>query len=313
MRKAIHIIPFVGKEKGSNCISRVPGLLCIRKGVEKDLVKSYLKTYGCSRKDTDFVAFVSSPYIYQNGLAREIVKVWFHPFRNPKKYLPKKVPSYFMSESDFVDPSMLREVGDDSLDRSDKSWDYFYFTVGGDDGVNHKGYERFRAILPTIAHLKGCVIIYGKTKKFEKHEVQCLRDKYGLKVMLSLLTYKDVQNWMRKCKFGLFPNIQDCSPRMIPEAMLQNVPVLVNNDILGGWKYVNSETGRFFSLSTIKKDVQYMIENKFSPKKNFLKEYGFVNSARRLAEFLSPHYKSVRNYEMIYFQTYKDVMRRLIS
>ena len=42
------------------------------------------------------------------------------------------------------------------------------------------------------------------------------------------------------------PNVHDASPRVLAEAMCLDVPILVNRHIVGGWKYVNSETGAFF-------------------------------------------------------------------
>ena len=42
------------------------------------------------------------------------------------------------------------------------------------------------------------------------------------------------------------PNLHDASPRVLAEAMCLNVPILVNRHILGGWKYVNDQTGAFF-------------------------------------------------------------------
>ncbi len=42
------------------------------------------------------------------------------------------------------------------------------------------------------------------------------------------------------------PNVHDASPRVLVEALSLNVPILVNRHILGGWKYVNGQTGAFF-------------------------------------------------------------------
>ena len=34
--------------------------------------------------------------------------------------------------------------------------------------------------------------------------------------------------------------------RVVTEAMSLNIPVVMNYHILGGWKYINEETGEFF-------------------------------------------------------------------
>lgn len=48
------------------------------------------------------------------------------------------------------------------------------------------------------------------------------------------------------CRVLFAPNVHDASPRVLAEALSLDVPILVNRHIVGGWKYVNSETGAFF-------------------------------------------------------------------
>ena len=44
------------------------------------------------------------------------------------------------------------------------------------------------------------------------------------------------------------PNISDASPRVITEAKRYDMPVLVNENILGGWhNIIPGETGEFFT------------------------------------------------------------------
>ncbi len=46
--------------------------------------------------------------------------------------------------------------------------------------------------------------------------------------------------------FYLYQIVLMLSPRVITEALLTDLPILVNENILGGWKYVNEKTGVFF-------------------------------------------------------------------
>ncbi len=305
-QKPKHIFPFVGKLKDKGSVQTLPDVLIMRKGIEKHHLKRYAHQYQRDINKTFFVAFVSSPYIYVNPLVRSMVKVWLHPFRNPKKHLPDDVPSYLISESDFVDPKMLMPLKEREI-----KWDYFYFTIGGGDGINHKGYKVFRKTLAKLSHLQGHIIIYGKIEKFPKSELSYLKSK-GLKVTAKTLKREHVQNIMRRSRFGFFPNIQDCSPRMIPECLLHNTPVLVNDDILGGWKYINDNTGRLFSQDTVTEGVDFVMDNKnFCPKKDFMSQYGFANSSRNLAKILSDHHPVFEKYEMVYFDNYKDLMKKI--
>ena len=75
-----------------------------------------------------------------------------------------------------------------------------------------------------------------------------------------------MQGIYSSCRFGLFPNITDCSPRMISECFVHNVPVMVNKDILGGWKYIVPETGIFFDKGIRKADVNNFLKQKYSPR-----------------------------------------------
>ena len=48
---------------------------------------------------------------------------------------------------------------------------------------------------------------------------------------------------------GNSPGLQvhDASPRVSTQALIHDVPLLMNRHISGGWKYMNDRTGEFFS------------------------------------------------------------------
>lgn len=43
------------------------------------------------------------------------------------------------------------------------------------------------------------------------------------------------------------PSVSDASPRVITQALTLDLGVIVNKHIVGGWQYVNDQTGAFFS------------------------------------------------------------------
>ena len=49
----------------------------------------------------------------------------------------------------------------------------------------------------------------------------------------------------QKSKFILIPNQSDASPRILTEAMCCNCCVLVNYNIVGGWKYISKDSEHF--------------------------------------------------------------------
>ena len=79
---------------------------------------------------------------------------------------------------------------------------------------------------------------------------------------LDLLPYWDFIKEICKSKFLFIPNIYDASPRTLTQSLSCNVPVLLNYNILGGWKYINKYTGEFFNDE---KDFHKKVEkSKFS-------------------------------------------------
>jgi glycosyltransferase involved in cell wall biosynthesis len=119
---------------------------------------------------------------------------------------------------------------------------------------------------------------------------------------------------MKAAKFVLFPNTADASPRLLAEAIVRGVPVVVNENIYGGWKYIEPDNGRFFKGFDIEDYInnRYSGENEVSLEKamidvmkldrtkvenTFYSEWGFVNASKRLAQILNDqnrtHYKAV--------------------
>jgi hypothetical protein len=96
-----------------------------------------------------------------------------------------------------------------------------------------------------------------------------------------------------KCKFLFVPNITDASPRVVTEAMCYNLPVFMNVDILGGWKYVvPGVTGEFFAnnVQDFSQSLHNFLEglnNKiYHPRDFFISNYGKQNSGKQLLEFV---------------------------
>ena len=85
------------------------------------------------------------------------------------------------------------------------------------------------------------------------------------------------------------PNIYDASPRVISEALIKNVPVLMNRSIVCGTKYINYETGELF---TDENDLRYHLRrlldkyDSISPKLWWDKNYGVTKSAIKFRNFL---------------------------
>ena len=64
--KPTPVIPLIGKIKNENSMERVPNILVIRKGIEKPKLIEFANKYKMKRTNVNFIAFVSSPYMYVN-------------------------------------------------------------------------------------------------------------------------------------------------------------------------------------------------------------------------------------------------------
>ncbi len=74
---------------------------------------------------------------------------------------------------------------------------------------------------------------------------------------------------------------------LLTEALCLDVPVVVNQRILGGWKYVRPETGRFFAgAGDVAGAVTACLTERFAPCAWFRAHHGPGHAAGRLAAFL---------------------------
>ena len=85
---------------------------------------------------------------------------------------------------------------------------------------------------------------------------------------------------------------------MLTEALCYDLKLLVNYNILGGWKYVNEMTGEFFKdeydiESSLNKLVRNLDNNKYQPRKFFVDNYGKERTGRTLANFIKMNYPNV--------------------
>ena len=105
-------------------------------------------------------------------------------------------------------------------------------------------------------------------------------------------------------KFMLLPNLEDASPRIITESLCLNKPIFVNENILGGWKYVNDKTGEFFNERNIKEQAEKLLKNydNYTPRKYYENNYGTINSGKRLKEFIQSIYPELSPCEYVKFK-----------
>jgi hypothetical protein len=253
-------------EKGCNT-----GILMIRRLPKKRKLWTYLTT--------DFpVMGITCHRDFPKENIELITKCrgWCHCFRKPFKIFPKGTNLAKISRSDFLDPEIVKPQN------KHKTFDFAYACRPGTGQRKTKNLKLFLDCLPILINdmsLRGIFIgrKNGVPKEF-RDRVKCVQESSRSKV------FKYINN--SKCLF--LPNELDASPRMLTEALCLDVPVIVNERILGGWKYVNPDTGSFFSsVDDIGGAFDKILSGKVgkTPRKWFKSKYGPKKSGKRLLKF----------------------------
>jgi hypothetical protein len=245
--------------------------------------------------------------IFYRNMFLNICKGWLHCFREPEKFINTSVPNELISESDFCDYNSLQPKDDNSVE-----FDYLLNCPKVKDGNPCNDW-----------------VAYNKNWKLGKKVVELLSGKYGLKGLLvgrkdcklseaaeknvektGWLDYGEAIKQYKRCKFIVLPNIVDASPRVLTEALCSDLPALVNYNILGGWKYINKQTGEFFTNEIdIETILPKFIKNlsKYTPRKYFIENYGPINSGIRLKNFIVKNYPDyIKNQNNIKYLTIRS-------
>ena len=100
------------------------------------------------------------------------------------------------------------------------------------------------------------------------------------------MPYRQFLQLLRDSRFLFLPGIVEASPRKITEALCLDTPVLMNRDIMGGWKYINEHTGAFFTDATDVGAAARAVLKLTSTRAAFEQKWGKVNASKRMAAFL---------------------------
>ena len=222
----------------------------------------------------------------------DFVLGWCHCFREPEKYIKPGIPKILISESDFnsedalYDPSIKKryeqcEIG---WNGESKKWDLA---------------EKCIQVLSDELGLIGLIVGRGKCPINVKNKDRV--------ISTPILKKSEFHRKIMESRFMLLPNTEEASPRVLTESLVLNTPVMVNNEILGGWKYVNDKTGLFFTENTIKESAIRILNNikrnTYSPREDYLSKYGLKKTGRELRDFLKSINPDLSDCEYVRFDT----------
>lgn len=192
-----------------------------------------------------------------------------------------------ISESDFYNAE------DDSVLSVPKKYDFIYICNKDSDECPLDGWNAFNRnfdlakkcfpIMCSEFGLKGLIV--GRDNCGLEEE------EYGKYLeVIGWLDWNLLQEKMREAKFLFVPNIYDASPRVVAECITKNLQVLMNRNIMCGFKYINYKTGELFNDEN---DIRSALVNLLakpatvSPKKWWAENYSQDKSQKILRDFLA--------------------------
>ena len=252
----------------------------------------------------DFPNKIHNPYedkfhIEKNHDYVKMTDAWLNCFRIPS-YLEKinSIPNILLTEADLKDTTI-------SSQNIQKEYDFIYCCLEDNDQCTpgwqsyNRNWDLAKKCLEIMCqefNLRG-VLVGRQNCEFSDH---C----NGIVKVLPFLPYNEFQKELQKCRFLFVPNVSDASPRVISEAILYNIPVLVNANILGGWhNVIPSVTGEFFhDENDISDSIRTLLRNyhKYAPRDWYCKHRGKTISGERLATFLIETFPDINNKHMKY-------------
>ena len=201
---------------------------------------------------------------------------WCHGFRDPfSRGLDKnKIPLMELSESDLVIQSFKPS--------KQKDYDFIYVCLKDNDKCSpgwqavNRNWELAKKCFPIMCekyNLRGLLV--GRLNCKYTPKCKNMLTIIGDKDNEGKIQYHEFMKYLSRSKFLFLPNIRDASPRVLTEALVVDVPVLVNRNIYGGWKYVNSDTGEFFSdiddfPKALEKILYKIKHNQYNPRESGL-------------------------------------------
>ena len=219
------------------------------------------------------------------------IKNWVSCFKNPEEFgFTDSNTLLEMSESDFKD-------ADEKVPTVEKKYDFIYSCL--DDDANTCPLNGWNAVNRNFDLAKKCfpiMINEFKLKILVMGRQHCgLEELYGDRIeVIGMLPYHEFQKKLDQSKYLFVPNIYDASPRVITEAISKDIPVLMNRNIICGSKYINNETGEFFTDDyDLRFHLKALLERKMSPNAWWKQNYSRQQAGVKFRNFLASVYPDV--------------------
>ena len=218
----------------------------------------------------------------------DLTEGWCHCFRHPDKYIPNNFPKSLISESDFAD--FNRHVPNNKIE---KVYDFIYICLKDNEKCQN-GWQSYNRNWELTEKCLNIMCNKFKLKGLLIGRVNCKLPNscHNLMELTDFVEYKKFIKYFNQVKFIFVPNRSDASPRVLTEAMCYDIPALINYNILGGWKYINKDTGIFFNdINNFEFRLSQLLEKigngKLNVRNNFINNFGTINSGKKLLKFIT--------------------------
>jgi len=161
------------------------------------------------------------------------MKGWLYCNRQPNFLL--NIPKLLYSESDCTSIEWIK------IKNIKKEYDVIYHS-GSDCEFHkyHKNWALAKKCFKKMAENNLKILITGREKMDDESE------EHPNIILKPFIPYWDFLDYIEKSKVFFLPNVSDASPRVLTESLMKGVPVIINKNIFGGWKYICDDTGLFF-------------------------------------------------------------------
>jgi hypothetical protein len=228
------------------------------------------------------------------------IKHWLCCFKDKQKY-------GFTDNNNITDISESDFYNVDTDIKMDKKYDFIYICNKDGDSCPLNGWNAINRNYNLALKCFPIMINEFKLKGLIVGRINCgLEELYGDNLeVVDFLDWHILQDKMRQSKMLFVPNIFDASPRVIAECIIKDTPILMNHNILCGFKYINYETGNFFSdENDLRQSLSELINkmDKISPKKWWGENYSQEKCYKKLRNFLMDAFnKNLDNIDQVKF------------
>mmetsp|Transcript_37829 Transcript_37829/g.106957 ORF Transcript_37829/g.106957 Transcript_37829/m.106957 type:complete len:299 (-) Transcript_37829:88-984(-) len=221
---------------------------------------------------------------------------FLHMFRDTSVF-PDHVKLLLMSQSDFSMPALMPPV--------EKQYDFVFSGTDQDvynDCVGWSSYAKnWTFVLEALEVMCGeygltGVLVATKDKQGQKR-CSIPSSCEGKILQTTYLSQDAFFSYVRQSRFLFVPQVHDASPRVAAQALAMNVPLLMNRNLIGGWKYLNERTGEFFNDERdFRESAERLLRNAkaggvYGPREWVTTHYGDAVAGTRLKMWVEEHFR----------------------